>query len=528
MSRGAVFADEEVGEAADEDEEEGVGSASAGAGSHMQQQPGAGAASTPRGGARSAQQAGVGGVGGMQPPAGGAPAAQQPPSGSSGALDVSASGQQQGEGAGGTQRAGAGSAGGARPQPGSGGGGTAEQPRGSSGKHCNFSSLHPKVLAALPRFISEQLPCVTTNRGRPHGLEPPPPPPRAATPGLAPPPPPSPPPAGVPAPGLAGQGAHGTHTHNTRARSRAHPTAGGTIAGADNTSLPEYGALSSYKRYIPSAPYVMSTFKAFMETAEAPYMKAFLMTLGGHLLKLDHSFKVTKNIRLASGEQAYSACLTVMNEYVHVVAQFFVTNKSLETVRSQLATIMDNYAKLQLQLPEYVYVDDVKGQERLGFRSSRRSRRCLPTHRTSSPATLTQSPPATRSAVRYRMGNRGNPDFSTKDLQRLDNIQRDARAAGFADSRRRPRGARAAGAAARPSRARSAAGSAAGGTGTLPWQASIGLFWQAAPPLPEQAAKRSRKGQGEGTAKLCQSCWNPMAGGKSVHKGWPKRCGHKG
>jgi hypothetical protein len=29
----------------------------------------------------------------------------------------------------------------------------------------NFSSLHPGVLASLPRFISEQLPCIFTNRG---------------------------------------------------------------------------------------------------------------------------------------------------------------------------------------------------------------------------------------------------------------------------------------------------------------------------------------------------------------------------
>jgi hypothetical protein len=55
-------------------------------------------------------------------------------------------------------------------------------------------------------------------------------------------------------------------------------------------------------------------------------------------------------IRLASGEQAYSAVLTVMNEWVQVVAQFVVADKSLDTVRDQLIALMNNYDKLGLQV----------------------------------------------------------------------------------------------------------------------------------------------------------------------------------
>ena len=55
-------------------------------------------------------------------------------------------------------------------------------------------------------------------------------------------------------------------------------------------------------------------------------------------------------IRLANGEQAYSACLTVMNEWVQVVAQFIVADKSLDSVRDQLIALVSNYEKLTLEV----------------------------------------------------------------------------------------------------------------------------------------------------------------------------------
>jgi hypothetical protein len=74
---------------------------------------------------------------------------------------------------------------------------------------------------------------------------------------------------------------------------RSHPLGRGGILGPDGTKPPPYGDVASNKGYVPSAAYIISTFKAYAED-EVNYMRAWLACLGGQILKLDHSFKLTK------------------------------------------------------------------------------------------------------------------------------------------------------------------------------------------------------------------------------------------
>ena len=47
-------------------------------------------------------------------------------------------------------------------------------------------------------------------------------------------------------------------------------------------------------------------------------MGMWLAAMGGRILKLDHSFKMTKRIRDLGGHKSFGAVLTVMNEYCQV------------------------------------------------------------------------------------------------------------------------------------------------------------------------------------------------------------------
>jgi hypothetical protein len=44
----------------------------------------------------------------------------------------------------------------------------------------------------------------------------------------------------------------------------------------------------------------------------------WLAAIGGKVLKLDHSFKLTKRVRDGAGRKSFGAVLTVMNEFCQV------------------------------------------------------------------------------------------------------------------------------------------------------------------------------------------------------------------
>jgi hypothetical protein len=71
------------------------------------------------------------------------------------------------------------------------------------------------------------------------------------------------------------------------------PSAHNTVLGPDTTQPPAYGMATSYNMYVPSSAYILSIFKAYAAD-EVAYMRAWLALLGGCILKLDHSFKLSK------------------------------------------------------------------------------------------------------------------------------------------------------------------------------------------------------------------------------------------
>lgn len=62
-----------------------------------------------------------------------------------------------------------------------------------------------------------------------------------------------------------------------------------------------------------------------------PFMDSYMLQLGGHILKIDHTFAVCKFIRSKTSDtkQAYAAFFTVMNGCQEVIAYYFVQSKWL-------------------------------------------------------------------------------------------------------------------------------------------------------------------------------------------------------
>lgn len=79
-------------------------------------------------------------------------------------------------------------------------------------------------------------------------------------------------------------------------------------------------------------------------------MLEFCATVGGQLLKLDHTFAVCKSIRGPAGNKSFEAVLTVMNKYCQVAAQFFTSTKSLAEVKPGLDALFERYRLLELEV----------------------------------------------------------------------------------------------------------------------------------------------------------------------------------
>lgn len=124
---------------------------------------------------------------------------------------------------------------------------------------------------------------------------------------------------------------------------------------------PPFGNLNDpqgYQMYVPSSQYITDVFLAAAEK-ERPLMEAWMSTLGGLWLKIDHTFKVCKVVNDASGMRAYQAVLTVMNEYCQVLAQFCTQTKTFAEVEQQLKTLIENYKKLKEEVSKQCCVMSV-------------------------------------------------------------------------------------------------------------------------------------------------------------------------
>jgi hypothetical protein len=108
------------------------------------------------------------------------------------------------------------------------------------------------------------------------------------------------------------------------------------------------GGSDGFVRYNPNPQYLAGMVLA---TEEAyAYMLDDLECLGGEILKLDHTFKTATYIREADGQPAFTAVLTIMNEFTQILAQFMTHTKSLDELQEQLKDIAQNYEKLHLQV----------------------------------------------------------------------------------------------------------------------------------------------------------------------------------
>lgn len=67
----------------------------------------------------------------------------------------------------------------------------------------------------------------------------------------------------------------------------------------------------------------------------------------GEVLKIDHTFWITKFVRDPDGNQYYQAMMTVMNEYAEVLAFYFCTSKSLNELRSEFELLAKRHGGSQ-------------------------------------------------------------------------------------------------------------------------------------------------------------------------------------
>ncbi len=76
------------------------------------------------------------------------------------------------------------------------------------------------------------------------------------------------------------------------------------------------------------------------------YQDIHCAILGCKVIKINHTFAVIKDIRLADRSRAYGVVLTILNEFNRFIAQFCTQTKSLDGVADALRQLEDNYEKL--------------------------------------------------------------------------------------------------------------------------------------------------------------------------------------
>lgn len=64
----------------------------------------------------------------------------------------------------------------------------------------------------------------------------------------------------------------------------------------------------------------------------------------------DHTFKFTKYVRALENCRAFAAVYTIMNEYGEIVAQYFVSTKSLKEIQQALRLLAHRYVKMGLEV----------------------------------------------------------------------------------------------------------------------------------------------------------------------------------
>eukprot|EP00884_Botryococcus_braunii_P003082 jgi/Botrbrau1/12775/Bobra.0238s0013.1 len=133
----------------------------------------------------------------------------------------------------------------------------------------------------------------------------------------------------------------------------------GTLVPCIIPKLP-YGEIGGrHKLYAPSPAYLASQYLKHGEDRRE-FSKIFLGDISGRVWRLDWTFRDTKYIRDSSGQRVFKAVFTIMNEFGELVLQLFtVTADNFDEIQSALHQLRLHIEEHSLQMPEYVYVDNV-------------------------------------------------------------------------------------------------------------------------------------------------------------------------
>lgn len=96
---------------------------------------------------------------------------------------------------------------------------------------------------------------------------------------------------------------------------------------------------------------------------ELPWLTQRLAMIDGEILAVDHSFKATKKIKVRDEQSkrfipAFSATLTVLNEYHQVAGQYLAHSKSYKHVQHKLKDLLDRYDVYKYNKPTVIYTDN--------------------------------------------------------------------------------------------------------------------------------------------------------------------------
>jgi hypothetical protein len=96
---------------------------------------------------------------------------------------------------------------------------------------------------------------------------------------------------------------------------------------------------------------------------ELPWLTQRLAMVDGEILAVDHSFKATKKIKIRDEQSkrflpAFSATLTIYNEYHQVAGQYLARSKSYKLVQHKLKALLDRYDTYQYNKPVVIYTDN--------------------------------------------------------------------------------------------------------------------------------------------------------------------------
>ena len=96
-----------------------------------------------------------------------------------------------------------------------------------------------------------------------------------------------------------------------------------------------------------------------------PFMDKQMTTIGGEILKGDHTFKFIKKIAKMGNTSIFGALYTICNEYEEIRMQLLVPSKSQWHLWSPFQEMMKTYEQYGFKPPRLFFTDNVRGDRNL-------------------------------------------------------------------------------------------------------------------------------------------------------------------